>query len=285
MARVGTSTRNISSSGPACSSRAGSIYITFGSNGDINPNISRGTILRYDATTLGPQNLHLNDRLNEHRSSPRPYYLTLDLAIGLRAGGRRQGNIYFSTGNSDWSHADVRPVQPARKHRQAQRRLMRMLSSFTPSELFHARWRRRGRRFGRIDAAAEQHGGIRTPRGRRRKGRTPLPDEREQCGGFTPSGPDHVLKTVSQGGCWCGPAYYLGSDGSARVVTGGGNGVTSWRLSEGRPPTLTAKARPALCRARAARRWRHVPGRLIERNRRRNGDRVVRPTSAEVGGR
>ncbi len=50
----------------------GSIYVTFGSNGDINPNISRGTILRYDATTLAPENIHLTDRLVEHRSSPDP---------------------------------------------------------------------------------------------------------------------------------------------------------------------------------------------------------------------
>jgi hypothetical protein len=53
---------------------------------------------------------------------------------------------------------------------------------------------------------------------------------RDNLGGYTQGGPDKVLQTVTMGSCWCGPAYFVGSDGVPRVVTGGGNGVTSWKL-------------------------------------------------------
>jgi hypothetical protein len=53
---------------------------------------------------------------------------------------------------------------------------------------------------------------------------------RDNLGGYTPSGPDKVVQTVAQGNCWCGPAYFVGSDGKPYVLTGGGNGVTSWQL-------------------------------------------------------
>ena len=55
--------------------------------------------------------------------------------------------------------------------------------------------------------------------------------DRDNMGGFTSGGPDKVLQTVSMGGCWCGPAYYVGSDGTPRVLTGGASGVTSWKLT------------------------------------------------------
>jgi hypothetical protein len=53
---------------------------------------------------------------------------------------------------------------------------------------------------------------------------------RDDLGGYTNGGPDKVVQTLSMGSCWCGPAYFIGSDGISRVVTGGGNGVTSWKL-------------------------------------------------------
>lgn len=53
---------------------------------------------------------------------------------------------------------------------------------------------------------------------------------RDNLGGYTQSGPDNVIQTVNQGNCWCGPAYFVGSDGNPRVLTAGSNGVTSWQV-------------------------------------------------------
>lgn len=53
---------------------------------------------------------------------------------------------------------------------------------------------------------------------------------RDNLGGYTKNGPDKVLQVVNMGPCWCGPAYFVGSDGASHILTGGGNGITSWQL-------------------------------------------------------
>ncbi len=217
----------------------GSIYVTFGSNGDINPNISRGTILRYDATTLGPQNVHLTDRLNEHRGSPPPYYLSSIWQSGYAPAADSGGNVYFSTGNSDYASPSYGKFNRPESIVKVSSDLMNLLTSFTPSDYFTLDGYDEDVGSGGLMVLPEQHGGIRhLAVAGGKDGRLFLMNA-ERMGGFTPSGPDHVLQVVNQGSCWCGPAYFVGSDGRARVVTGGGNGVTTWRLSDGRPPSLT----------------------------------------------
>jgi hypothetical protein len=219
----------------------GSIYITFGSNGDINPNISRGTILRYDAATLAPENLHLNDRLNEHRSSPAPFYLTSIWQSGYAPASDAQGNIYFSTGNSDWFTPTYGPLNRPESIVKLNGDLTKMLTSFTPSNYFSLDGDDEDVGSGGFMLLPTQRGAVKhLAVAGGKDGRLFLMNA-DQLGGFTPSGPDHVLETVNQGGCWCGPASFVGADGHQRVVTGGGNGVTSWLLAEGRPPTLTAE--------------------------------------------
>src|SRR5205085_6238873 len=51
----------------------GAIYVSFGSNGDINPDQSRGSIVRYDATTLARLGSDTTDTLTPPTSS---YYLS-----------------------------------------------------------------------------------------------------------------------------------------------------------------------------------------------------------------
>src|ERR1700694_2469365 len=38
-----------------------------------------------------------------------------------------------------------------------------------------------------------------------------------------------VLASVYIGGCWCGPAYFLGSDGVRRIVSSGGTSIELWK--------------------------------------------------------
>jgi hypothetical protein len=39
--------------------------------------------------------------------------------------------------------------------------------------------------------------------------------DRDHLGGYTKGGPDNVLQEVQMGRCYCGPAYFVGSDGRA----------------------------------------------------------------------
>ena len=66
--------------------------------------------------------------------------------------------------------------------------------------------------------------------------------DRDNMGGYTRSGPDQVLQTVTMGRCWCGPAYYVGSDGINRVLTAGRNGLTSWKLATSPTTQLVSEA-------------------------------------------
>jgi hypothetical protein len=61
--------------------------------------------------------------------------------------------------------------------------------------------------------------------------------DRDNLGGYNPNGPNNVLGTFDIGGCWCGPSYFLGSDGVGRVVSSGGRNAIVWKLQTS--PTVT----------------------------------------------
>ena len=65
---------------------------------------------------------------------------------------------------------------------------------------------------------------------------------RDNLGGYNQGGSDNVLQEVNAGGCWCGPAYFVGADGNPYVVTGGSNGVTSWQVQLTGTPQLVQKS-------------------------------------------
>jgi len=62
------------------------------------------------------------------------------------------------------------------------------------------------------------------------------------------AGGPSLLSTYSIGGCWCGPSYYTGSDGSGRVVTSGGSKVIVWKIitSTSAAPTLLQESSAAI---------------------------------------
>ena len=66
--------------------------------------------------------------------------------------------------------------------------------------------------------------------------------DRDHLGGYTKGGPDNVFQEVQMGRCYCGPAYFVGSDGGRHVLTGGLRGVTSWRLQTTPSPKLTLES-------------------------------------------
>jgi hypothetical protein len=206
----------------------GSIYVAFGSNGDINPNISRGSIVRYDAVSLLRAGSDVTDTLDTRHFS---YFLSSIWQSGYAPAADANGGVYFSTGNSD-------PGQPS--YSQSFNRpdsivhlsgdLNSLVDSFTPSNYFQ---------LDQVDLDLGSAGMILLPDqpgpiphlavGGSKDGRAFLMN-RDTLGGYTPNGPDNVVQTVNQGNCWCGPAYFVGSDGKGYVLTGGSNGVTSWQL-------------------------------------------------------
>ncbi len=206
----------------------GSIYVAFGSNGDINPDQSRGTILRYDATTLARLGRDVTDTLAKDTST---YYLSSIWQSGYGPAADENGDVYFSTGNSDpnqpsYSASFNRPDSVV--HLSGD--LISLADSFTPSDYFQLDEADLDLGSAGMILIPAQPGSIpRLAVAGSKDGRAFLLN-RDNLGGYTQGGPDNVVQTVDQGACWCGPAYFVGSDGNPNVLTGGGNGVTSWQL-------------------------------------------------------
>lgn len=206
----------------------GSIYVAFGSNGDTQPDQSRGSIARYDATTLSFLGSDVTDTLKTATS----YYLSSIWQSGYGVASDSNGDIYFSTGNSDpstpsYSSSFNRPDSVV--HLSGD--LTSLIDSFTPSNYFQLDQGDTDLGSGGAMLLPDQPGS--TPHlvvAGGKDGRAFLMN-RDNLGGYTQGGPDNVLQSVNQGGCWCGPAFFVGSDGSAYVLTGGGNGITSWQLT------------------------------------------------------
>lgn len=206
----------------------GSIYVAFGSNGDIVPNISRGTILRYDATTLLPMTGQLTDRLTTPQSS---YYLSSIWQSGFGPTADAGGDIFFSTGNSDpstpsYSQAFNRPDSMVRLSSD----LATLKDSFTTYDYFGLDEEDGDVGSGGLMILPDQPGSIpHLAIAGGKDGRAFLLN-RDNMGGYVPGGPNHVVQTINMGSCWCGPSYYVGSDNAVHIITGGGNGATSWKL-------------------------------------------------------
>jgi outer membrane protein assembly factor BamB len=213
---------------PGLLETSGSIYVAFGSNGDIVPDQSRGVIGRYDATTLTLLGSDVADTLYMKSS---PYYLSSIWQSGYGPAADENGDVYFSTGNSDpwrpsYSVHFNRPDSVVRLSGD----LTALLDSFTPSDYFFLDQEDLDLGSAGMMLIPAQLGSIPhlTVAGSK-DGRAFLLN-RDNLGGYTPGGPDNVIQTVDQGMCWCGPAYFMGADGNPYVLTGGGNGVTSWQL-------------------------------------------------------
>ena len=216
-----------------------SIYIAFGSNGDSRPQFSRGTILRYDAATLTQISGQVTNQRHRYAS---PYYLTSIWQSGYAPAADDNGDIYFSTGNSD----PKTPSYSAHNHPHSMIRmpgdLSTVLDSFTPYNYFDLEVRDADVGSGGMMLLPDQPGSIpHLAVAGGKDGRAFLLD-RDHMGGFTPGGPDNVLQVFNMGKCWCGPAFFVGSDGASYVLTGGRSGVISWKLQTSPTVQLTAQS-------------------------------------------
>jgi hypothetical protein len=220
---------------PALLEANNSIYLGFGSTGDTQPQISRGTMLRYDAATLAPLDAILTDTSVENLFSP--FYLSSIWQSGFGPASDERGDVYFSTGNSNWQTPSYeKHVNYPDSVLRVTPDLSRLLQSFTPSDYFSLDQ-------GDVDLGSGGTLVVPPLNGQNahfvvaggKDGRVWLLDA-DKMGGYH-AHQDRVLDVESMGSCWCGPAYYVGPGGLPFVVTGGGNGVTTWQVQTS-PPKL-----------------------------------------------
>lgn len=207
----------------------GNIYAGFASYCDSSADQSRGWVLGWNAGTLAP--LASNDLTDVLASSPDNYFLTSIWMSGYGLAADSKGNVFFVTGNSDFSGTTFNAVENiAESAASVSSDLSRINGVFTPSD-----WSQLDQEDGDFGSG----GLMLLPK---QAGSTVhLAAAAGKDGNLYFMNADNLSKlfgTYQVGGCWCGPSYFTGSDGVGRVVTSGGTNVGIWKIKGSTAPTL-----------------------------------------------
>jgi hypothetical protein len=219
---------------PALLEANGTVYAGFGSFCDFAASTSRGWLLGWQAGSLAP--LPANQLDDVLPTSPYDFFLSSIWMSGYGIAADDAGNVYFVTGNSDPSGTTYNSVTNiSETAAELSPDLTHVESFFTPSDV------------GQLDQSDADFGaggmlllpkvGSQPPLAAAagKDGNLYLMNRRH-LGGYTPSGPNHVVDTVNIGGCWCGESYFdAASDSTPRIVASGGNNVTVWKVPTSRP--------------------------------------------------
>jgi hypothetical protein len=212
----------------------GNIYAAFASFCDFYASKTRGWLLgwnEYDLTPL-PAN-HLENRLS---SAPNSFFLTSIWMSGYGVAFSPGGHLYFVTGNSDKSGTTYDPPNNVQESVvKVSADLTQLLDYFTPTNVAA---------LDRVDADFASGGVMIVPDlsgeafptvvAAGKAGRLYLINRNDM-----EHNTGEVLASVSIGGCWCGPSYFLGSDGVRRIVSSGGSHIGVWKA-----PTSPATLEP-----------------------------------------
>jgi len=219
---------------PALLLANGTIYAGFGSFCDAASNQSRGWLLGWQAGTLTP--LASNKITDIRNASKNDFFLTSIWMSGYGPASSKSGSVYFVTANSDYSGNSYNRTTNIEESAAAiSADLSTMEGLFTPGD------------HRALDACDCDFGSG---------GLMLLPD---QPGKFphlaVASGKEGKLYLLDAddlqkhfdapfaGSCWCGPAYYQGSDGIGRIVSSGQTWVDVWQVAAGHgKPSLSMQS-------------------------------------------
>jgi len=218
----------------------GNVYAGFASYCDVDADQSRGWVLGWQLNTLQP--LPANQLNNKLAHSTDDFFLTSIWMSGYGLAASEAGDVYFVTGNSDFSGDSFDKVKNiAESVVQLSGDLTAVKGLFTPKG--DLGWQN----LDKSDADFGSGGAMLLP---------PQPGHQNNlvvaagkvgvmyvldADGIT----NKALSTADVGSCWCGPSYYTAADGTGRVVTSGGNTVGVWKVATGgRNPKLVLKRQP-----------------------------------------
>jgi hypothetical protein len=220
------------------------VYAGFGSFCDANDAATRGWLLGWQAGSLTPlASAQLNQQQTAAQSTNNPFgesgpfFLSSVWMSGFGPAADSSGNIYFVTGNSDGILANNLPDSLVRMPAN----LSSVTDYFTPANFAALDSVDEDRGSGGVMVVPPVSGGPQFAVSQGKDGRLFLHNLAANLGGFVANGPD-VPSSVNAGMCWCGPAYYVGSDGKQRVVSTGGTQAQTWFVPASATGTLAAEA-------------------------------------------
>jgi hypothetical protein len=221
----------------------GNIYAGFASFCDSKASSSRGWVLGWNAATLaGLASGELTNRRADATTTDCPWppggnhpcYLSSVWMAGYGLAADRDGNIFFTTGNTAPGTAD-HALNIAES-------VVKVSSSLSVLDLFTPNNAKvldvNDTDFGSggvmvvpdLSSGPLQHMAVASGK----DGRLFILD-RDNLGGFhTPD----IPKNVSIDHCLCGPSYFEAADGQPRIVSSGGNTLRTWTVNTSQSPAL-----------------------------------------------
>jgi hypothetical protein len=212
---------------PALLEANGNVYAGFGSFCDYSGSNSRGWLLGWQTGSLTPLPANrLNDSL---ATSPDSFFLSSIWMSGYGPATDSAGNVYFVTGNSDYSGTTYNGVTNVQESVvKVSPDLTKLLGIFTPSD--QAELDEYDADFGSGGVLLlPGHPSLPLAAAAGKEGTMFLLDQKS-LGGYTQSGPNNDLAEVSIGGCWCGESYFATDRAHQHIVASGGNNVTVWKV-------------------------------------------------------
>jgi hypothetical protein len=197
----------------------GNVYAGFGSFCDIDANVSRGWVLGWQAGTLTP--LPANRLNNALASSPDDFFLTSVWMSGYGLASNNSGDIFFVTGNSDYSGTTYNAKTNLSESVVAlSSDLTKVKSYFSPGNVSQLEQEDGDFGSGGVLLLATQKGSVHELAVAAGKAGTLYLLNAKNLGEQ-----NNYLNAQSIGSCWCGQSYFEGSDKMGRVVSSGGGNV------------------------------------------------------------
>jgi hypothetical protein len=219
----------------------GNLYAGFASFCDYDANLSRGWILGWNAATL--QALPANELTDSWAHTTNDFFLSAIWMSGFGLAGSASGDVYFITGNSDYSSDSFDPEKNIEESVvQMPADLSGVKHMFTPMD---AQYGWKALDASDLDFGAggfmllpPQHGQPSNLAVATGKVGVTYVFNADDVSNGQPNG-GAAYSSVHSDNCWCGPSYFVGSDGTSRIVTSGNNTAKTFKLKARGTPTLT----------------------------------------------
>ena len=247
----------------------GNVYAGFGSFCDWGGDQSRGWVLGWKAGSLTP--LATNELNNSQATEPNGMFLSSVWMSGYGLAADPIGNVYFTTGNSDYSgtqydqctnisesvvrlNGDLTRAWPCPNNNTTNNFL------FTPANVSTLEVDDTDVGSAGVMALPAQLGSVTNMAVATAKDGRLFLLNRDNMGGLQPNdagalgtenmGADGIGTGWSGNGCWCGPSYF--NDGTPRVVSSGGDFVPGVQQNSLRLWTLQTSPQPKLVQTASA---------------------------------
>jgi hypothetical protein len=218
----------------------GNLYAGFASFCDYDPNLTRGWVLGWQAATLTPlPGKEFTDKLSQ---STNDWFMTSIWMSGYGIAGSAAGDVYFTTGNSDPAGNSYN------KKKNIAESVVQMPSDLSSVKHLYTPMGANGwQHLDQTDGDFAAGGIMLLPPQQGQPSNLAVSSAKagimyvfnaDDLTNGQPNG-GKEYSSVNVGPCWCGPSYYMGSDGVARVVSSSNNTVGVWKLQATGTPTLT----------------------------------------------